>query len=88
VFGAGIIGMSAAIMLRWYGCSKVMVVDISGSRLENAKTFGLVTCNSATEDLKSKALAEFGSQNGFLGERCSANLYIDAIGAKVAVATF
>lgn len=30
VFGAGIIGMSAAIMLRCLGCPKEMVVDISG----------------------------------------------------------
>jgi 2-desacetyl-2-hydroxyethyl bacteriochlorophyllide A dehydrogenase len=88
VFGAGIIGMSAAIMLKWYGCSKVMIVDISDSRLENAKTFGLVTCNSATEDLKAKAFAEFGSQNTFLGERCNASLYIDAVGLKVAVENF
>jgi threonine dehydrogenase-like Zn-dependent dehydrogenase len=88
VFGAGIIGMSAAIMLKWYGCSKVMIVDISESRLRNAKILGLITCNSAKEDLKGKALAEFGSESGFFGERCKANLYVDAIGLKVAVDNF
>jgi threonine dehydrogenase-like Zn-dependent dehydrogenase len=88
VFGAGIIGMSAAIMLKWYGCPKVMIVDISASRLRNAKSFGLSTCNSAKEDLKTTALAEFGSQSGFFGERCKANLYVDAIGLKVAVDNF
>jgi threonine dehydrogenase-like Zn-dependent dehydrogenase len=36
VFGAGIIGMSAAIMLKWYGCPKVTVVDVSEPRLKNA----------------------------------------------------
>jgi 2-desacetyl-2-hydroxyethyl bacteriochlorophyllide A dehydrogenase len=88
VFGAGIIGMSAAIMLKWYGCAKVMIVDISESRLANAKTFGLVTCNTAKENLKAKAFAEFGSQKGFLGERCNAELYLDAIGAKAAIEYF
>jgi threonine dehydrogenase-like Zn-dependent dehydrogenase len=88
VFGAGIIGMSTAIMLQWYGCSKVMIVDISDFRLEKAKKFGLITCNSAKEDLKAKAFAEFGTQVGFFGERCSADLYIDAIGMKVAIENF
>ncbi len=88
VFGAGIIGMSAAIMLDWYGCSKVMIVDISEARLANARKFGLVTCNPEKQDLKAKAFAEFGTQTGYGGERCSANLYLDAIGLKAAVDNF
>lgn len=88
VFGAGIIGMSAAIMLTWYGCDKVMIVDIAEKRLQNARSFGLVTCNAATEDLKAKAIAEFGLTTSFLGERCGAHLYLDAIGAKVAIDNF
>jgi threonine dehydrogenase-like Zn-dependent dehydrogenase len=88
VFGAGIIGMSAAIMLDWYGCSKVMIVDISRQRLENAKRFGLITCDPGAEDLRAKAFAEFGTQTAFLGERCNANLYLDAIGLVAAVDNF
>jgi threonine dehydrogenase-like Zn-dependent dehydrogenase len=88
VFGAGIIGMSAAIMLQWYGCDKIMIVDISESRLANAKTFGLLTCNPVTDDLQTKAFAEFGSSQSFFGERCGADLYIDAIGMKVALDHF
>ena len=70
VFGAGIIGLSAAIMLQWYGCDKVMVVDISDFRLENARRMGLAVCNSASEDLTARAIAEFGSQETFFGTRC------------------
>jgi 2-desacetyl-2-hydroxyethyl bacteriochlorophyllide A dehydrogenase len=88
VFGAGIIGMSAAIMLKWYGCDKVMIVDISEQRLEKAKNFGLLTCNSATENLKEKACQEFGTSRSFLGERCNAQLYVDAIGLKAAIDNF
>jgi threonine dehydrogenase-like Zn-dependent dehydrogenase len=69
VFGAGIIGMSAAIMLDWYGCSKVMIVDLSEPRLEHARSFGLATCNPAHEDLIAKAVDVFGGQCGYLGER-------------------
>jgi threonine dehydrogenase-like Zn-dependent dehydrogenase len=88
VFGAGIIGMCTAIMLEWYGCSKVMIVDISDFRLERARALGLVTCNSATEDLKAKTFAEFGTQMSFFGERCSADLYVDAIGLAPAIENF
>jgi threonine dehydrogenase-like Zn-dependent dehydrogenase len=65
-----------------------MVVDISEFRLENARKFGLVTCNSATEDLKARAIAEFGARTSFLGERCGANLYLDAVGLKPAIEAF
>lgn len=88
VFGAGIIGIAAAIMLQWYGCDKVMIVDISQPRLDNAKTFGLLTCNAATEDLKATAFAAFGTSQSFFGERCNADLYLDAIGMQVAIDNF
>jgi threonine dehydrogenase-like Zn-dependent dehydrogenase len=88
VFGAGIIGMAAAIMLRWYGCDKVMITDLSDKRLTNARRFGLITCNPAKESLKDRALAEFGASQSFLGERCAAQLYLDAIGAKAAIESF
>jgi 2-desacetyl-2-hydroxyethyl bacteriochlorophyllide A dehydrogenase len=88
VLGAGIIGMSSAIMLKWFGCAKVMIVDISEYRLENARRYGLLTCNPKTEDLTAKAIDEFGSHRTFLGERCGADLYVDAIGAKAAIDSF
>jgi len=83
VFGAGVIGMSAAIMLKWYGCDKVMVVDISQKRLDIAAKFGFDTCNSKTEDLKEKALEVFGEFEEFGGGKSSAcDLYLDAIGKQ------
>jgi threonine dehydrogenase-like Zn-dependent dehydrogenase len=88
VFGAGIIGICTAVMLQWYGCSKVMIVDISDFRLEKARNVGLLTCNPASEDLAARAFAEFGSQAGFFGERCNADLYVDAIGMQVAIDNF
>jgi threonine dehydrogenase-like Zn-dependent dehydrogenase len=88
VFGAGIIGISAATMLQWYGCDKVMIVDLSDFRLAKAEHLGLLTCNPAKEDLAARAAAEFGTQTGFFGERCNADLYVDAIGMKVAIDNF
>lgn len=88
VFGGGIIGLASAIMLEWCGCSKVMVVERSEFRLENARRVGLVTCNPETESLDDRARAEFGTSHTFFGERCGADLYVDAIGLKVALDSF
>lgn len=88
VFGAGIIGLTSAIMLKWYGCGTVMVVDYSEFRLENARNLGFVTCNPAKEDLKEKAFATFGSQRGYPAEKCQARLYVDAVGVKSVIDDF
>jgi threonine dehydrogenase-like Zn-dependent dehydrogenase len=88
VFGGGIIGMSAAVMLKWYGCDKVMVVDISDYRLGNAQKLGFTTCNPQKEDLKAKAIAEFGTGFQFMGEGCGADIYIDALVTEVALEYF
>jgi threonine dehydrogenase-like Zn-dependent dehydrogenase len=65
-----------------------MIVDISDFRLGKAGHMGILTCNPAKEDLAARAAAEFGVQSGFFGERCRADLYIDAIGMKVAIDNF
>ncbi|WP_258359806.1 zinc-dependent alcohol dehydrogenase [Moorella sulfitireducens] len=88
VFGAGIIGMSAALMFKWYGCEKVMVVDISDFRLERARSLGLLTCNPEKENLKARAIEEFGKKISFGGEACGADLYIDAVGAQAVIDQF
>ena len=88
VFGAGIIGITSAVMLDWYGCEKVMVVDFSDYRLANARRLGFATCNPGTENLKEKALAEFGSQPGYPAEKCGARLYVDAVGVKAVLENF
>jgi len=88
VFGAGIIGMSAALAMKWYGCDKVMSVDISDYRLKHAAGFGLETCNPKNEDLLAKAIEVFGSESNFTGETCGADLYVDALGIMPAIEYF
>lgn len=46
VFGAGTIGIAAAIALKYFGCEKVMICDHSDFRLEKAKKLGLEICNN------------------------------------------
>lgn len=88
VFGAGIIGMTSAIMLKWLGCEKVMVVDLSDFRLRNAAKMGFITCNSQTENLQERAFAEFGRSPGYPAEKCGARLYVDAVGVASVVDSF
>lgn len=88
VFGAGIIGITSAVMLDWYGCEKVMIVDFSEYRLENARRLGFETCNPSKEDLKEKAFATFGSRRGYPAEKCGARLFVDCVGVPSIIADF
>jgi len=82
VFGAGTIGIAAAIGLKYFGCDKVMICDVSDFRLEIAKKLGFAVCNSSREDLKEKAMAYFGIAPSRFGATSDADIYIDAAGAE------
>lgn len=81
VFGAGAIGISAAIALKYFGCSKVMIVDFSEFRLNKATNLGFEVCNSKKEDLKEKAFKVFGESKNFSGPAANVDIFIDATGA-------
>jgi putative phosphonate catabolism associated alcohol dehydrogenase len=40
IFGAGMLGLTAAAMARWNGASEVAVCDVDSERLERARNFG------------------------------------------------
>lgn len=81
VFGAGTIGIAAAIALKYFGCGKVMVCDQSDFRLEKARGLGFETCNNAKEDIKESAMTYFGTAPSIAGETADVDIYIDAAGA-------
>lgn len=88
VFGAGAIGLSAAMALKFFGCSKVMIVDLSDFRLEKCAKLGFETCNSSKENLKEKAMEVFGKARGLMGETANVDIYIDAVGHESVLRTF
>lgn len=88
VFGAGTIGIAAAIALMHFGCSKVMICDHSDFRLEKAKELGFEICNNGKENLREKALQTFGSAMSALGKTCDVDIYIDAAGADGIIETY
>ena len=82
VFGAGTIGIAAAIGLKYFGCKEVMICDHSDFRLEKAKSLGFAICNNSREDLKKKAMEVFGIAPSRFGPTADVPIYIDAAGAE------
>lgn len=80
VFGAGTIGIAAAIALKYFGCGKVMICDYSDFRLHIAKELGFEICNNKKENLKAACETCFGKAYGYKGETADVDIYIDAAG--------
>lgn len=88
VFGAGTIGIAAAISLKYFGCKEVMICDLSDFRLQKARELGFITCNSDKEDLQKKAMEAFGVAPSLYGETANVDIYIDAAGAPNLIETY
>ncbi|MEU4657412.1 alcohol dehydrogenase catalytic domain-containing protein [Streptomyces sp. NPDC023723] len=87
VFGAGTIGIGAAVALKSFGVSEVMVVDLSDFRLEKAAGLGFVTCNSAREDLRKRSGELFGEVTTLMGTFPDVDIFVEAAGPDQLVAT-
>ncbi|KRL14725.1 zinc-dependent alcohol dehydrogenase [Schleiferilactobacillus perolens] len=80
VYGAGTIGLSAAVALTHFGVKQVVVVDQSDFRLNIARQLGFETINNAHEDVRQKGITLLGSTFGIHGECPDAAIFIDAVG--------
>jgi 2-desacetyl-2-hydroxyethyl bacteriochlorophyllide A dehydrogenase len=83
VFGAGPIGLGAAIWLKLRGVKHVVVADVIPSRLEKALAVGAdAVVNSAEEDVAARLTELHGQSANALGQpRPGTDIYIDAAGA-------
>lgn len=88
VIGAGIIGLSTAVMLKYYGAKKVLIIDFSEFRLKNAANYGILTCNPKKENLDEKLYSEFGETFAYGGKKCGANIFVDCIGIQPCIDYF
>ncbi|EAV39190.1 zinc-dependent alcohol dehydrogenase [Oenococcus oeni] len=81
VYGAGTIGMAAAVALKHLGVKQVMLVDLSDYRLNVAKELGFLTVNSSRDDVRSQAIEAFGKAEYSLhGEAPDTQIFLDAAG--------
>ncbi|MEU1180013.1 alcohol dehydrogenase catalytic domain-containing protein [Streptomyces sp. NPDC005820] len=83
VFGAGPIGLGAAIWFKLRGVKHVVVADVIPSRLEKALAVGAdAVINSAEEDVTARLTELHGEAVNALGQpRVGTDIYLDAAGA-------
>jgi (R,R)-butanediol dehydrogenase / meso-butanediol dehydrogenase / diacetyl reductase len=88
VFGAGPIGLGAAIWLKLRGARHVVVVDLIPDRLAKALSVGAdAVINSGTEDVTERLIELHGAATNALGAvRSGTDVYIDAAGAPQVLA--
>ncbi|MGO1592124.1 MAG: zinc-dependent alcohol dehydrogenase [Ancrocorticia sp.] len=88
VWGAGTIGIGAAVGLRRLGIEKVLIADLSDFRLGIAAGLGFETVNPGSSDLVTKATELFGTAPSLTGPTANVDIYVDAAGADSLIATF
>lgn len=88
VFGAGTIGIAAALGLEHLGAENVLVCDVSPLRLSIAEQLGFATCNTAEEDVFNAATARFGAGLSAGASAPNVACYVDAAGADGLVEAF
>ncbi|MFG1702637.1 zinc-binding dehydrogenase [Nonomuraea sp. M3C6] len=89
IFGAGPIGLGAAIAYQDKGAGHVIVVDIIGSRLDKALAIGAdAVINSAEEDVAARIRALHGTGTDGIGApRLGTDIYYDAAGVPQVIDT-
>lgn len=90
VFGAGPVGLGAAIGFKSKGAAHVVVVDVVPSRLENALKIGAdAVINSAEEDVIARLAELHGTVPGFMGQgtKPATDVYYDAAGVPAVIQT-
>lgn len=81
VFGAGTIGIAAAIALKYFGCKQVVICDYSDFRLNICKQLGFDIYNNKN-DLELNGLKDIiGESRGIQGSAIDCDIWIDAAGA-------
>lgn len=89
VFGAGPIGLGAAIGLKAVGARHVVVVDVVPGRLERALAVGAdAVVDSAEEDVAQRLVELHGTAADALGQpRPGTDVYVDAAGVPAVIDT-
>lgn len=88
VFGAGTIGIAAAIALKYFGCKQVAVCDPSEFRLSICRELGFETVCNDKEDAVKELEAILGTGAGIRGRALDSDIWIDAAGADRVLADY
>ena len=88
VFGAGTIGISAAIALKYFGCEQVVICDFSDFRLAICKELGFDTYNNKSDPELSGLTEIVGKSMGVNGHAVDCDIWIDAAGADAVLTAY
>lgn len=88
VFGAGTIGIAAAIALQYFGCSQVVICDYSGFRLDKCKQLGFEVYQNRSDNDLSGLFAILGETKGIHGEAIDCDIWVDAAGADTVLTAY
>ena len=88
VFGAGTIGISAAIALKYFGCEQVVICDFSDFRLAICKELGFDTYNNESDPELSGLTEIVGKSMGVNGNAVDCDIWIDAAGADAVLTAY
>ena len=81
VFGAGTIGIAAAISLKYFGCKQVVICDYSDFRLNICKQLGFDIYNNKADNELHGLMDILGKNAGVNGGAIDCDIWIDAAGA-------
>jgi len=81
VFGAGTIGIAAAISLRYFGCKQVVICDYSDFRLDICRQLGFEVYNNKSDSELNELKNILGENRGINGSAIDCDIWIDAAGA-------
>lgn len=88
VFGAGPVGLGAALAFRSLGAGHVVVVDILPGRLDKALQIGAdAVINSAEENVVDRLIELHGEGEAMFPGKAGTDIYLDAAGAPAVVDT-
>lgn len=88
VFGAGTIGIAAAIALKYFGCGQVVICDRSDYRLHICKELGFEVYNNQSDTNLSGLTDIIGKSTGVNGEAVDCDIWIDAAGADAVLTAY
>lgn len=88
VFGAGTIGIAAAVALKYFGCAEVVICDYSDFRLNKCKELGFDVYNNKSDDELLGLTDILGKSMGVNDEAIDCDIWIDAAGADTVLTAY
>jgi 2-desacetyl-2-hydroxyethyl bacteriochlorophyllide A dehydrogenase len=82
IYGAGPIGLSMLLVLKYRGLRDIVVVDLSESRLEKARALGAIGLRADDPQLQQQLIEHHDSSNFFGMPMAGSTVYFEATGVR------